>query len=192
MEEKISGIFGIDIGSMSVSAVLLSMEGEVLDTFCGEHRGSIGSCLRNLESRWGPYASPLITLTSSSRIEIPGFPCTDIQTSLIRAARHVGPPPEFILHVGAERFYMIHLDAHGRYDFSKTNTSCAAGTGSFLDQQARRLNIGSIGEFCDLAVRNHDPLPEIASRCSVFAKTDLIHAQQEGYSLSAICDGLCK
>ena len=42
-----------------------------------------------------------------------------------------------------------------------------------------------------LALENREPLPKIASRCAVFAKTDLVHAQQEGYGLPAICDGLC-
>ena len=54
------------------------------------------------------------------------------------------------------------------------------------------MQIESIEEFCELASGNKDRPPDIASRCSVFAKTDLIHAQQEGYSLAAICDGLCK
>ena len=42
------------------------------------------------------------------------------------------------------------------------------------------------------ALQNNSPIPDIAARCSVFAKTDLIHAQQKGYGLEAICDSLCK
>ena len=38
---------------------------------------------------------------------------------------------------------------------------------------------------------NRGEIPKIASRCAVFAKTDLSHAQQEGFSLAEICDGLC-
>ena len=192
MMDQEPGILGIDIGSMAVSAVLLSQKGKILDTFYQEHRGRISQCLENLENRWEPYAEPFIVLTSSGRIDIEGFPYVDIQTALIRAGQVSGPKPGYILHVGAERFYLIHLDHNGRYEHSRTNTSCAAGTGSFLDQQAKRLNISSIEEFCDLAGQNKDKVPDIASRCSVFAKTDLIHAQQEGYSLGAICDGLCK
>jgi hypothetical protein len=41
------------------------------------------------------------------------------------------------------------------------------------------------------ACSNRGSVPKIASRCAVFAKTDLVHAQQEGYSLEQICDGLC-
>ena len=74
----------------------------------------------------------------------------------------------------------------------RSNSSCAAGTGSFLDQQAFRLNLPGIEVLSEVALKNKGPIPDIASRCSVFAKTDLIHAQQRGYSLEAICDSLCK
>ena len=108
------------------------------------------------------------------------FELTDIQTALIRASRYAGKGFDHILHVGAEKFYLVKKDPDGRYESSRTNTSCAAGTGSFLDQQVKRLDIVSIEEFCRLAEANRDNVPDIASRCSVFAKTDLIHAQQEG------------
>ncbi len=66
---------------------------------------------------------------------------------------------------------------------------CAAGTGSFLDQQALRMEysveeVGSVVSTASCAAR-------IAGRCSVFAKTDMIHAQQKGYSPAEILRGLC-
>jgi hypothetical protein len=70
-------------------------------------------------------------------------------------------------------------------------TSCAAGTGSFLDQQARRLNLQTAEALSRRAICNRGNIPKIATRCAVFAKTDLVHAQQEGYTLDQICDGLC-
>jgi predicted CoA-substrate-specific enzyme activase len=69
------------------------------------------------------------------------------------------------------------------------NEICAAGTGSFLDQQAGRLNI-PIEEFGDLALRSSHPA-SIAGRCAVFAKSDLIHLQQQGTPLEDIAAGLC-
>ena len=56
------------------------------------------------------------------------------------------------------------------------NSVCAAGTGSFLDQQAERLRL-TIEEFSDLSLKAERP-PRIAGRCSVFAKSDMIHLQQ--------------
>jgi predicted CoA-substrate-specific enzyme activase len=74
-------------------------------------------------------------------------------------------------------------------DFS-LNTVCAAGTGSFLDQQAQRLGINIETEFAQLALESENP-PRIAGRCSVFAKSDMIHLQQQATSMSDILAGLC-
>ena len=93
--------------------------------------------------------------------------------------------------VGGEKFGLIQFDTRGNYQHYKANTSCAAGTGSFLDQQAERLNLSGSAELSEIAMQNRGPVPKIASRCAVFAKTDLVHAQQEGYRLEQICDGLC-
>ena len=49
------------------------------------------------------------------------------------------------------------------------NTMCAAGTGSFLDQQATRIGVSIEDEFGKLAAKSKTP-PRIAGRCSVFAK----------------------
>jgi predicted CoA-substrate-specific enzyme activase len=79
--------------------------------------------------------------------------------------------------------------ASGITDYS-TSGECAAGTGSFLDQQASRLqyrveDIGSVVAGAKLAAR-------IAGRCSVFAKSDMIHAQQHGYKADEVLKGLCE
>ncbi len=71
----------------------------------------------------------------------------------------------------------------------ETNGDCAAGTGSFIDQQATRLRyeveeVGAIA--CSVP-----SAPRIAGRCSVFAKSDMIHAQQKGCSPPQIVRGLC-
>ena len=96
-----SGVFGIDIGSVAVSAVLLSEKGEIIDTFYQEHSGRVSHCLLNLESKWAPYSNPVLVLTSSNRLDIDSFPYVDIQTALIRAGKVHGSPPDYIIHVGA-------------------------------------------------------------------------------------------
>jgi predicted CoA-substrate-specific enzyme activase len=74
-------------------------------------------------------------------------------------------------------------------DYSMSS-QCAAGTGSFIDQQASRLqyrveDIGPVVSEAKAAAR-------IAGRCSVFAKSDMIHAQQKGYSTPEVLKGLCE
>jgi len=70
------------------------------------------------------------------------------------------------------------------------NNICAAGTGSFLDQQAKRIGISIEKEFGEQALLSKDP-PRIAGRCSVFAKTDMIHLQQIATPVHDIVAGLC-
>jgi predicted CoA-substrate-specific enzyme activase len=74
-------------------------------------------------------------------------------------------------------------------DFSM-NSICAAGTGSFLDQQAKRIGVSIENEFGQLALLSKNP-PHIAGRCSVFAKSDMIHLQQIATPVHDIVAGLC-
>ena len=71
----------------------------------------------------------------------------------------------------------------------QTSGECAAGTGSFIDQQATRL-LYSVEEVGPAAC-GASCAARIAGRCSVFAKTDMIHAQQKGYTTEQILRGLC-
>ena len=183
-------ILGIDIGSISLSAAVISPQNEILKTYYSFHNGdirnSIISQLKNID-----FANiDGIAITSSSPDVIKGAVSYDPRISIISSARYFHNKPGSILIVGAERFGAVLFDENGEYMNYRSNSSCAAGTGSFLDQQSKRLNLSGIEEFAEIAFNNTGEIPKIASRCAVFAKTDLIHAQQEGYSLSGICDGL--
>jgi predicted CoA-substrate-specific enzyme activase len=93
-----------------------------------------------------------------------------------------------IIEIGGQDSKIIILKDGVVYDFAM-NTVCAAGTGSFLDRQAGRLNI-PIEEFGAYALRSNSPV-RIAGRCAVFAESDMIHKQQSGHSLEDIISGLC-
>jgi len=69
-------------------------------------------------------------------------------------------------------------------------SSVRAGTGMFLEQQAYRLGI-TMQDFARLALEFEGQPPRIAARCSVFAKTDLIHLQQKGVPVGAMLYALC-
>ena len=69
------------------------------------------------------------------------------------------------------------------------NTLCAAGTGSFLSSQAKRLGI-PIEEFGNIALTSNNPT-KIAARCTVFAESDLVHKSQIGHKKEDIIAGLC-
>ncbi|MHB1006366.1 MAG: acyl-CoA dehydratase activase [Chloroflexota bacterium] len=105
------------------------------------------------------------------------------------AASHYVPEAQTILEIGGQDSKIIIVRDGIVTDFAM-NTVCAAGTGSFLDQQAARLNL-KIDEFGPLALRSRTPV-RIAGRCTVFAESDMIHKQQMGHQVEDILYGLCQ
>ncbi|MGD9271300.1 MAG: acyl-CoA dehydratase activase, partial [Syntrophobacterales bacterium] len=105
------------------------------------------------------------------------------------AALHFEPKTHTIIEIGGQDSKSIILRNGIVIDFAM-NTVCAAGTGSFLDQQAYRLGI-PIESFGKYALKAKKPV-KIASRCTVFAESDMIHKQQMGHSVEDIIAGLCE
>ncbi len=104
------------------------------------------------------------------------------------AARETEPAVQTVIDIGGQDSKIIYLKKGVSVGFNM-NTVCAAGTGSFLDHQAARLNI-PIEEFGRYALRSTNPVA-IAGRCGVFAESDLIHKQQLGYLKEDLIAGLC-
>jgi predicted CoA-substrate-specific enzyme activase len=122
--------------------------------------------------------------------------------AIARGVSAMFPQARTIFEMGGENSKYLSLDSSesgntsesaefsgaGILDYSMSS-QCAAGTGSFIDQQASRLqyrveDIGAVVSKTHSAAR-------IAGRCSVFAKSDMIHAQQKGYSTAEVLKGLC-
>ena len=110
-------------------------------------------------------------------------------TSHAAAAIRYVPDVRTILEIGGQDSKIIIVDDGVVTDFGM-NTVCAAGTGSFLDHQALRLNM-SIDEFSNRAMNSTTPV-RIAGRCTVFAESDMVHKQQMGHSIEDILYGLCQ
>ncbi|MFP4572303.1 MAG: acyl-CoA dehydratase activase [Desulfobacterales bacterium] len=189
--QKSNLILGIDVGSVSAGLAVLTAEKKIIHTDYRFHHGDIAATLEDMIESAGISGPAAVAATHDTPEIVDADLRCDDRVAVIAAASHFHGKPGAVLHVGGEKFSLLLFDENGRYSGLKTNTSCAAGTGSFLDQQAGRLNLSGITELAEIAAANTLELPKIASRCAVFAKTDLIHAQQEGYSLAQICDGLC-
>ncbi len=185
---KQSGIIGLDIGSVSVNLVGIDAGGAISSRTSRVHGGYVLKAVNTLLDGW----TGRVALTGISAGHIKPDMQVNSQVALIRGLRQLMPDVRTILYGGGERFGLIGFDEGGSYTHFKGNPACAAGTGSFLDQQAERLCLRDSAELAALAEANEGEIPKIATRCAVFAKTDLIHAQQEGWSLEAICDGLCR
>ncbi|MDI6637365.1 MAG: acyl-CoA dehydratase activase, partial [Bacillota bacterium] len=101
----------------------------------------------------------------------------------------VVPDVRTVIEIGGQDSKIIILRDGAVLDFAM-NTVCAAGTGSFLDQQAARLGV-PIERFGELALMSTTPV-RIAGRCAVFAESDMIHKQQMGHRIEDIVAGLCE
>jgi predicted CoA-substrate-specific enzyme activase len=115
-----------------------------------------------------------------------------------RGIRYTNPDVTAVLDAGGAEIKFFKIDEEGRtYDFAM-NPECAAGSGSFLDQQAKRLKM-SVDDASTPsrhlpamgmdAIKKGETVP-ISGRCSVFAKSDMIHQQQKGVPDASIVGGL--
>ncbi len=114
--------------------------------------------------------------------------------ALAKAVELLLPRVGTLFEMGGENSKYILFERHGSNgslgiaDY-QTNGDCAAGTGGFLDQQAGRLRF-KVEEIGDIVLATQRSA-QIAGRCSVFAKSDMIHAQQKGFTPEEILKGLC-
>lgn len=195
---KTSLYLGIDVGSVSTNLVAINENDEVVDKLYlrtgGQPINALVKGMKILSEHLGKNAIVKGVGTTGSGRNLAGVIVgadivkNEITTHAI-AAQNLIPGVRTILEIGGQDSKIIILKNGIVYDFAM-NTVCAAGTGSFLDRQAARLEI-SIEEFGSYALRSKSPV-RIAGRCAVFAESDMIHKQQTGHSIEDIINGLCE
>jgi predicted CoA-substrate-specific enzyme activase len=179
---------GIDVGSYSISSALL-VGGAVAASTYEPHRGRVAEKLAALLADYGRRGYDTVGLASSVGARREG--ALDPVLAAIEGARFLAPGARNALSLGAETFFLAFYGEDGAYRQHSANTPCASGTGSFIEQQAERLGIGC-EELARRALAFRGRAPSIATRCAVFAKSDIVHAMQEGYTLDAVAAGLCR
>lgn len=200
MSKEKEYVIGLDAGSVSLNTVVLSVDGEVLDErydrHHGDHCGTCRTALGAIFSRFGRQGLTGIALTGSGGPlleDILGGHLVNEVLAQARAAARFHPEARSIIEMGGEDSKLLIMKSAGEgsvlEDFAM-NTVCAAGTGSFLDQQAARVDVAIEEDFGRLACLSEHP-PRIAGRCSVFAKSDMIHLQQIATPVEDIIAGLC-
>lgn len=189
---------GLDVGSVSTNLVIRSEAGEILNGLYIRTQGRPIEALRAGLKELAKIVAPNIDIigagsTGSGRYLAGVMVGADIIKNEITAhavaASIIVPEVQTVLEIGGQDSKIIIMRDGIVTDFAM-NTVCAAGTGSFLDQQAARLNI-PITEFGDLALSSTKAV-RIAGRCTVFAESDMIHKQQMGHHLGDIANGLCE
>ena len=192
---------GVDIGSISVNTVIINEYREILAEFYDYTHGrpfkTLLIRLQQLKEEWNFNLSTIAFTGTGGRIGAKLLNGVFVNEIIAQAGSvsELYPEVRTIIEMGGEDSKLIFLGEDGHSnglslaDFSMNNL-CAAGTGSFLDQQAKRLGVSIEKEFGELALKSKEP-PRIAGRCSVFAKSDMIHLQQTATPVHDIIAGLC-
>ncbi|MCL6635532.1 MAG: acyl-CoA dehydratase activase [Peptococcaceae bacterium] len=192
------GYLGIDVGSVSTNIVFIDEGGAVRETIYLRTQGrpieTVQRGLKELKDRLPPGTKVRGAGATGSGRHLTGVvvgadAVKNEITAHAVASLQLVPGVQTILEIGGQDSKIIILRNGVVADFAM-NTVCAAGTGSFLDQQAARLNI-PIEKFGEIALQSRSPV-RIAGRCAVFAESDMIHKQQMGCSLPDILAGLCE
>jgi predicted CoA-substrate-specific enzyme activase len=189
---------GVDIGSVSSNFVLMDQYSNIREKVylrtLGNPVKAIKEGFAQIKSRQdGQLDIRGVGTTGSGRHLADVLLGADVVKNEITAhavaASAIYPGVRTIIEIGGQDSKIIILKNGIVEDFAM-NTVCAAGTGSFLDQQAARLSI-AIEDFGDYAIRSRQGI-RIAGRCGVFAESDMIHKQQMGYPAEDIIMGLCE
>lgn len=187
---------GVDIGSISTKGVIIDSDYNILSSNYiwtnGNPINSVKELIKSLSIPEGYELKGIGTTGSARKLIGLMLGASVIKNEII--AHAVGtlnfyPNCRTILEIGGQDSKIILINNGIITDYAM-NTLCAAGTGSFLSSQARRMNI-EVSDFGLLGLKSDNPT-RIAARCTVFAESDLIHKAQLGYKKEDIISGLCK
>lgn len=192
------GYLGVDIGSISTKGVIIDKDKNILASSYlwtkGNPIGAVKEVLKELKEKIKDKDIKVVSVgTTGSARKLIG---TILGASIIKneiTAHAIGtlslyPSVRTIIEIGGQDSKIILLKNGIVTDYAM-NTLCAAGTGSFLSSQAKRLDV-KVEEFGEIALTSTNPAL-IAARCTVFAESDLVHKIQVGYKKNDIIAGLC-
>jgi predicted CoA-substrate-specific enzyme activase len=193
------GLLGVDVGGSAVKIALLAAGGAVLHRASCAGRGRPVDVLVSLLDQvpLEPDARDVlkVAVTGNAQTISPLFPSIVVNevVATSRGVQERYPQARTVIDLGGQfsKWILLGNDADHPgtvVDFA-SNGLCAAGSGAFLEQQASRLglDVDALGRLAAGAAR----AASIAGRCSVFAKSDMIHLQQKGTPPDEIAYGLC-
>jgi len=172
---------GLDIGSTTIKTVVFDDEFNVIHSLYRRHfsdaRGTMVLVLNELIEKF-PKQEMTIALTGSGALkvaEILNVPFIQEVVSCKRAVEKYIPQTDVVIELGGEDAKIIYF---GKSIEQRMNGTCAGGTGAFLDQMASLLSTDTMG--LNEYAKNYKTIYPIASRCGVFAKTDIQPLLNEG------------
>ena len=199
---RVEGYLGIDIGSVSTNLVVIDGEGQLLKEIylptAGRPIEVVNDGLREIHEGMGANLDILGVGTTGSGRELIGElvgadtvndEITAHKTGAMHVCRQLDTEMvDTIFEIGGQDSKFIRLDRGVVVDFTM-NEACAAGTGSFLEEQAEKLGVSIKGEFAKLALASERPA-RLGERCTVFMDRDLTAALLGGAQVCDLCAGL--
>ncbi|MFZ5864340.1 MAG: acyl-CoA dehydratase activase [Thermodesulfobacteriota bacterium] len=188
-------VMGLDVGSVSVKGVVIDAKGRIL---AEDYRLSRSRPLETLEAviaalRSSSPAPALVAVTGSGRYLAGRLIDADLIVNEIsaqaRAAVSYDARTDTVVEIGGQDSKWIGLENGVVKDF-EMNRVCAAGTGSFLLEQAEHLGLAIESQFSEAALASTAPA-DLGTRCTVFMESDLIHHQNNGASSEDLAAGVC-
>jgi predicted CoA-substrate-specific enzyme activase len=207
-------IVGIDAGSVSLNSVVINGAREIIyESAYKRHMGKVEEevlkLIRELyETLDGKIMAVAFTGNHGQKIsqQMKGFYEFETITQVL-GALWIEPNVRTIISMGGQDTALLQINHDGEgweLDYFNANGPCASGTGSFIDQQAQRLatsiydkQVGVsqdqidkiLADFIHLGLKSRSP-SDVACRCTVFTKSDMIHLQNKGEKLEDIIYGL--
>jgi predicted CoA-substrate-specific enzyme activase len=190
---------GVDVGSVNAKLTLVAEKGEVarfdVEKVISSPRVAVTSLIARLGEGFDLNEIVAAGVSGSGKGIVPeelGWAEYSSSLAIASGLLRTYPDVKTIIQIGGQSTLVIELEDGLKKPWKvASNPLCAAGTGRFLEQQAYRLGI-SMEDCANLALQFKGTAPRIAARCSVFAKTDLIHLQQKGAPLDAMLYALCE
>ena len=188
---------GIDVGSVSTKMVICNKKGEVVASYYGKTAGrpieALKKGIKGLQNELGYEPNfAAVGTTGSGRYLAGDFIGADSVvneiTAQAKAAVAIDPDVDTIFEIGGQDSKYIRIEKGVVKDFMM-NRACAAGTGSFLEEQAVKLKVPLEG-FGSTALAADSPV-KMGERCTVFMESDLVHYQQQGATTPDLVAGLC-
>ncbi|WP_165026361.1 acyl-CoA dehydratase activase [Dysgonomonas sp. ZJ279] len=176
MQNKIQYKMGVDVGSTTVKIVVLDSDLQIIYKTYRRHQANIQQTLidglREVIEQFSD-ATFGVNITGSAGMGIGervGISFVQEVVAAVEVVKNAYADTHTLVDLGGEDAKMVFF-AEGRHPDIRMNGSCAGGTGAFIDQMASLMNI-SINELGEKAL-TFDKIYPIASRCGVFAKTDV-------------------
>ena len=172
---------GIDVGSTTVKIVILDSSFEIIYSNYERHFSDTKTTLYNVLSKLVkdfPNTMLTVSLTGSGALDIAKILSINFIQEVIAcksAVEKLIPQTDVVIELGGEDAKIIYFD---KFIEQRMNGTCAGGTGAFLDQMASLLNTDTEG--LNNLSKTYETIYPIASRCGVFAKTDIQPLLNEG------------